>query len=167
MCFSVRRAILNEMVFSLVTKGVSAMRRPSEYYTTPEQFQRNLAMPKGFFKQQHAMQHAMQNAGVNPYAAVEQHYGMPPSMLNAYMPPAGVKANYEHDADYVPGEGSYTAPGEMPAGSPAGLTRLQLVEVSEADRGSAQVCINGKYYRGAKQPAGGQQSSAEGGAAQS
>ena len=127
-------------------------------------------MAQGFFKQQHAMQRA-KNAGEDPYTAVEQQYGMPPSLLDTYMPPAGVKAQYEHDDDYVPGEGHYTPPGEMPAGSPAGLSRSQLVEMSEAgagrgDRGSAQVCINGKYYRAAMQPTA-HQSTAEGAAGQS
>ena len=151
-------------------RGAHAIRRPSEYYTTPEQMQRNLAMAKGFFKQQHAMQRASA-AGADPYSAVEQHFGMPPSLLNAYMPPAGVKANYEHDRDYIPGEGHYTPPGELPADSPAGLTRSQLVEVPARGPGrggceSAQVCINGRYYRAAAAPAA-HQSSAEGGAAPS
>lgn len=132
------------------------MRRASEY-TTPEQMQRNLAMAKGFFKQQHAMQRA-RNAGEDPYTAVEQQFGMPPSILECMMPggpgwPEGRGVQYEHDEDYVPGEGHYTPPGETPAGSPAGLTRAQLVEVPGTDRGSAQVCINGKYYKAAAQAA--------------
>ena len=121
------------------------------------------------FKQLHAMQRA-RAAGEDPYTAIAQHIaGTPTSMLNTCMPPG--KATYEYEEDYVPGEGYYTPPGQLPAGSPAGLTRSQLVEVpgpvwGGGGRESAQVCINGWYYRAATQPAA-HQSSAEGGAAQS
>ena len=135
-------------------------------YTTPEQLQRNLAIAKGWYKQSHAM-HRASAAGVDPYTAIDQRSAVPP-MFPAL--PGRMKAQYECDEDYVPGEGYYTPPGEMPAGSPAGLTRSQLVEVSapgpgRSDGPSAQVCINGRYYRAATQPAA-RQSSAEGGAAQ-
>ena len=132
-------------------------------------------MADGFFKQQHAMQRA-RAAGEDPYTAIEQHFGMPPTILDTMMPggpgrPAGRGVRYEQQEDYVPGEGHYTPPGEMPAGSPAGLTRAQLVEVPVSGPGrtggpAAQVCINGRYYRAAAQPAA-HQSSAEGEAAQS
>lgn len=139
-----------------------------------ENFQERLAWAKGFHKQQHAMQRA-RAAGADPYTAIAQRFGMPPSILDCMMPggpgwPEGMGVQYEHDEDYVPGEGHYTLPGEMPAGSPAGLTRAQLVEVpwpgaGSCEGASAQVCINGRYYRAAAQPAA-HQSSAEGGAAQ-
>ena len=136
--------------------------------------QERLATGKGFFKQQHAMQRA-RAAGVDPYTAIAQRFGMPPPFLDCMMPggpgwPEGVGVQYEADEDYVPGEGHYTPPGELPAGTPAGLTRSQLVEVSGAGLGrgnfGAQTCINGRYYKAAAQPAA-HQSSAEGGAAQS
>ena len=107
-------------------------------------------------------------AGVDPYTAIAQHFGMPPSILDTMMPggpgwPEGVGVQYEHDEDYVPGEGHYTPPGEMPAGAAASLTRAQLVEVpwpgaGRGDGASAQVCINGRYYRAATQPAAHQSS---------
>ncbi len=79
-CTSVRKAVHNKTVSSLI-KGVSASCRHSEYYTTPEQFQRNLAMAKGWYKQSHAM-HRASAAGVAPYTAIDQSLAVPPMFPN-------------------------------------------------------------------------------------
>ena len=79
MCTGVNTAKCNRMLSSL-TESFSAMCRRSRG-TTPEQLQRNIAMADAFFKQQHAMQRA-RAAGEDPYTAIEQHFGMPPTILN-------------------------------------------------------------------------------------
>lgn len=168
MCTRGNYAKLNRMLSSLLL-GFSAIRRRSQG-TTPEQMQRNAA---GniimMFKQLHAMQRA-RAAGADPYTAIAQQVAdTPASMLDTEMPPG--KAAYEYEEDYVPGEGYYTRPGEMPAGLPASLTPAQLVEVpgpgwARAAPELPDVCINGRYYKAAAQPAA-HQSSAEGWAAPS